>query len=124
MKFNNRHELPGQCEHTVIPAQPGYSIINVFDDDELPALTETIIAWQIETFMPNDGIEAMSFNIPITVNGSEEFVDGILCPDGKVVVQAEMTYTSYDEFLFVKKQELKERLAQSKVTTLKPKGKK
>jgi hypothetical protein len=79
----------------VIPAEPGYSVVRLFDDDLPDACYGTpVIAWRIEgdyacPICPGDDSPSRS--------GSDRW--GILHPNGKVVLPFDCTYNSLGDFI-------------------------
>jgi hypothetical protein len=83
----------------VIAAEPGWFVIDVFDDDEKPDLfvDSPIVAWRIETRRDRATQDWSSYAFPITPDGEAARCAGYLRPDGAVVLLLEGTFDSLDD---------------------------
>jgi hypothetical protein len=74
---------------TVIPAQPGFWTVHLFDTDEPNdvILGDPVIAWRIETEQLQDG-RMLTTSYAITPDGEDDTSHGMQYPNGVVVLQS------------------------------------
>jgi len=86
-----------QDTHTIVPAAPGHKILTYCgsekdeDGDEV-ILCEDVIAWQIDLA----GIWTIAFGPDSRGDGPHQ---GVLYPDGQVLVSGDVTYPSQNEWV-------------------------
>jgi hypothetical protein len=83
----------------LVPASPGFYVVQVVGPDPFALLRVPVIAWRIDNFhaLP------VAAGDDVTYDQNEW---GILCPDGRVVAIEDGTYDNQDEYL----REMTERL--------------
>lgn len=83
-----------ETEFTIIPAQPGFNLIEASDGELLTDWPATVIAWRIETELVRGDWTSMSY--AITPEGSNSNYVAMQMPDGRVEMMGS-SYQNLDE---------------------------
>ncbi len=77
---------------TIIPAQPGYKLVQVFPDEDFATWIEPIIAFEVS------GDDVITVN-PIIIDGKYDAHNAVISPDGTVTEMDNQTFDTFEEFL-------------------------
>ena len=96
-RMKRRREEHAEMFRGVIPAQPGWYVVQALLDDEAPEIWRTpIIAWQMLTHNGMSSLSPLSFEMIY-----EDEVNGlfIMSPDGRIYEPEDASYDDATDFL-------------------------